>query len=90
MATPHQGSDAANFGNIVASVVNMVTPGIRIFSRDTLRDLRRDSPALSEISGKFSNICAEISIHTFYETGGAHLVCVPYIPRPLTLVRPGN
>jgi len=74
LATPHQGSNAANFGNIIAGVANAVTPGISFLNRDMIRDLKKGSPALFEISSKFSNICTGISIHTFYETGGAHLV----------------
>ncbi|KAK0752375.1 hypothetical protein B0T18DRAFT_89581 [Schizothecium vesticola] len=74
LATPHQGSNAANFGNIIAGVANAVTPGISFLNRDMIRDLKKGSPALFEISSKFSNICTGISIHTFYETGGAHLI----------------
>jgi len=74
LSTPHQGSRAANIGNVVASVVKAATPGYRLFAQDNLRDLKRDSPALFEISSKFSNICAGISIHTFYETAGGHQV----------------
>ena len=77
LSTPHQGSRAANIGSVVASVVKTATPGIRIFAQDNLRDLKRDSSALFEISSKFSNICAGISIHTFYETAGGHQVRSP-------------
>lgn len=88
LATPHQGSRVANFGSIVASVVNMVTPSMRVFNRDTLRDLKKGSSALFETSSKFSNICVGISIHTFYETGGGPLViCVPQIPHSVVLVK---
>ena len=77
LATPHQGSGVANFGTVIAGVVNVVTPGIKMFNRSTIRDLERDSSALFEISSKFSNICSGITIHTFYESGGAHIVRIP-------------
>lgn len=87
LATPHRGSSVANFGSIVASVVNLVTPGMRVFN-DTLRDLKKGSSALFETSSKFANICAGISIHTFYETGGGPLViCVPQLPHFVVLVK---
>jgi hypothetical protein len=86
LATPHRGSRAADFGSIVASAANMVTPGMRFFNPHILRDLKKGSPALYDISGRFSNICTGIWIHTFYETGGAHQVCASQIPRPVALV----
>ncbi|KAK4445427.1 hypothetical protein QBC34DRAFT_384225 [Podospora aff. communis PSN243] len=74
LSTPHQGSGFANFANVIAGVINAVTPGFRVFQRNNFRDLERDSSALFEISSKFSNICTNITIHTFYESGGAHVI----------------
>lgn len=75
LGTPHQGASLAKFGNMVTNVANAITLGLNIFHPgDMIRDLQKGSPALFEMSSKFSNICTGIIIHTFYETGGAHVV----------------
>jgi hypothetical protein len=80
LGVPHQGSGMANLGSIVANVVNSaMPPGLgRILNRDILRDLKRNNNVLFGISSQFSNICAGIRIHSFYEimplTPGMHMV----------------
>jgi len=68
LGTPHRGSAAADIGATVANVAAAAIPGFRILNRDLLKDLRRNSHALAEISGNFSRICASINIHSFFET----------------------
>lgn len=43
-------------------------PGIRIFNRDVLRDLKSNNHTLFGISSQFSNICSTMTIHSFHET----------------------
>jgi triacylglycerol esterase/lipase EstA (alpha/beta hydrolase family) len=68
LGTPHRGSDVANLGTVVATIVSSAMPGIRIFNRDVLRDLKSNNHTLFGISSQFSNICSTMTIHSFHET----------------------
>jgi hypothetical protein len=68
LGTPHRGSDVANLGTVVATIVSSALPGIRIFNREVLRDLKSNNHTLFGISSQFSNICSTMTIHSFHET----------------------
>lgn len=58
----------ASIGEIAATVAGAVVPGGQIFNRGLIGSLKRNSNGLFETSSRFSNICSEMSIHSFYET----------------------
>jgi hypothetical protein len=68
LGTPHRGSGAATLGQIAASIANVATPGLQFFNRKMLRDLEKDNDNLFQTSNRFSNICAHMTIRSFYET----------------------
>jgi len=68
LGTPHRGSAMADLGSIAASIAASAMPGLMISNPSALRTLRRNSDILFQIAGQFSNICKDISIHSFHET----------------------
>ena len=68
LGTPHQGSGMASIGQVAAAVAGCVVPGAQILNRGLLKSLERNSSGLFETSNRFSNICAHMRIHSFYET----------------------
>jgi hypothetical protein len=52
MGTPHAGASIATFGSIVADIASMFVK----VSKKNLRDLRKDSDALRELSFAFGNL----------------------------------
>ncbi|RDW58745.1 hypothetical protein BP6252_13221 [Coleophoma cylindrospora] len=67
LGTPHRGSGAATLGQIAAAIASAATPGFQILNRRMLRDLERDNDNLFQTSNRFSSICTQMTIRSFYE-----------------------
>jgi hypothetical protein len=72
LATPHRGSDSADFANVVLSIFNtclsITTAGFRSgVSMDLLEYLGRNSKSLQDLLGSARHRLQNISIVSFYE-----------------------
>jgi hypothetical protein len=65
--TPHVGSSSADFGKVVASILKASTLGISTNTK-VVNDLKKNSPALYEITQSFVDRSKALHIITFYET----------------------
>ncbi|KAI1660262.1 hypothetical protein F4813DRAFT_401203 [Daldinia decipiens] len=77
--TPHQGSEAANWAKILASILNAVSFNSNMNSI-LLESLQAQSEVLFEISESFVDRCEGLKIVSFYETHklpGTSIVVVP-------------
>ena len=66
LSVPHRGSDAAWWGNVGANVLNNVSMG-KLTSNALIKDLKRNSPALMDISRQFVPRSQNLKIYAFYE-----------------------
>lgn len=74
LATPHQGSDKAYYGSILASIINTVMC-LSLLDRalgktrsDLVKLLRSQSPILEEVALSFRSRADHMEIVSFYET----------------------
>ncbi len=74
LGTPHRGSGAATLGQVAALIAGAAVPGLKILNRALIKNLERDNEGLFQISNRFSNICGEMRIHSYYETRGGRMV----------------
>ncbi|SPO02536.1 uncharacterized protein DNG_05209 [Cephalotrichum gorgonifer] len=85
LGTPHRGSDVANLGSIVGSIINIsvmtASAGMRpgIIRTDLLDGLNHDSPALQDLILSAKHRLKNIAVVTFYETE-------PMLPRSSLVV----
>jgi hypothetical protein len=80
LGTPHRGAGAADLGNIAATIAACVVPGIKVFNPAAVRNLKKNNDTLFQMAGQFSNVCSDITIHSFHETmpvSGTRLVSLP-------------
>lgn len=76
MGTPHRGSRLASWATILANVTNSLTLGQGV-RNDLLRELRRNSDLLKDVSRQFVHRAAPLKIWTFVEQR---------LERPLTVL----
>lgn len=68
LGTPHRGSSAADFGKMVVKVAKCLTPGLKFLYPGAVANLTKNNRVLFEMAGRFSNVCSDITIHSFHET----------------------
>ena len=67
MGTPHQGSDSATYGAMCADMLKAASLGASTNSA-LLKELKKDSRKLGDISNSFTFLGADVPIRTFVET----------------------
>ena len=66
MGTPHRGADAASYGNFAARALETIQMGTAT-NKNLVSDLKRNSPALWQITQQFVERASTLRIKTFYE-----------------------
>ena len=66
MGTPHHGADAASYGNFAARALKAIQMGTAT-NRNLISDLKKNSPALWQITQQFVERASTLMIKTFYE-----------------------
>lgn len=70
LATPHRGSEAANFASVLADVANFVSFGSifgPLLRADLIKSLRSGAEGLQQISRDFRKQTKDIKIYSFIE-----------------------
>ena len=66
LSVPHRGSDAAWWGDLGANILKSASMGIWT-NRRLIKDLKKQSPALMDISKQFVPRSQSLTIYAFYE-----------------------
>ena len=66
LSVPHKGSDIAWWGNFAANILNSASMGTST-SRKLIKDLKKHSPALMDISKQFVPRSQGLTVYAFYE-----------------------
>ncbi|GAW10773.1 hypothetical protein ANO14919_001080 [Xylariales sp. No.14919] len=80
MATPHNGSELANWVSFFTNVIKII-PGVNVLRRELIKDLESQSPILNEISKSFLPRCDDLAIMSFIETESEPPLTVLIVPR---------
>jgi hypothetical protein len=76
--TPHRGGNGADLGSVLASIVNILTGGVK---NNFMRTLQKDSTIAADIHELFKEQILDYQIVSFYETmpfkPGVGLVSLP-------------